>query len=90
MRKEKDVLVLRAVAAEIKARRAGLQISQEELAHRAGIHRSFVAKLETANTQPSLSVLFRIAEALDASVVEVVGGIMRRHQKEVHHKRRAS
>lgn len=90
MRKAQDLPVLRAAAAEIKARRTGLKISQEELAHRANVHRSFVARLEVAGTQPSLAVLFRLAEALEAEAVDLVGGIAVRYRKELRQTRRAS
>lgn len=90
MRKAQDLPVLRAAAAEIKARRASLKISQEELAHRADVHRSFVARLEVAETQPSLAVLFRLAEALEAEAVDLVGAIAIRYSKEQKQARRAS
>ena len=53
MRKVQDLPVLLAAATAIKARRTEINISQEELAHRADVHRSFVARLELAETQPS-------------------------------------
>jgi predicted transcriptional regulator len=90
MRKAQDLPVLRAAAAEIKARRASLKISQEELAHRADVHRSFVARLEVAETQPSLANLFRLAEALEAEVVDLVAAIAVRHRKELKQVRRTS
>lgn len=90
MRKAQDAPVFRAAAAEIKARRSKLQISQEELAHRAGVHRSFIARLEVAQTQPSLAVLMRISEGLEADVVDVVAGIAARYQKEVRGNRRVT
>lgn len=83
MRKAKDMPVLRAASAEIKARRLHLNISQEELAHRAEVHRSFVARLETAQTQPTLAVLFRLASALEADVSEFVNAIGKRYQTEL-------
>lgn len=83
MRKPHDLPVLLAVAAEIKARRASLGISQEELAHRAGVHRSFVARLEVAETQPSTAVLFRLSEALEVDPVELVRGIANRYATEI-------
>jgi transcriptional regulator with XRE-family HTH domain len=82
MRKTQDAPVFRAAAAEIKARRGQLNISQEELAHRAGVHRSFVARLEVAETQPSLAVLFRLADALGADVGEMTSSIARRTRQE--------
>jgi len=82
MRKAQDERVVKAAAAEIKARRGRVAISQEELAHRADIHRSFVARLEVAQTQPSLSVLIRIAQALETDPAELVRAIMKRSKHE--------
>jgi len=82
MRKAQDLPLFRAMAGEIKARRAALQISQEELAHRAEVHRSFIARLEVAETQPSLAALFRLAHGLEADVVDLVSGIKRRYARE--------
>jgi transcriptional regulator with XRE-family HTH domain len=82
MRKPQDLPLFRAAAAEIKARRADLQISQEELAHRAGLNRSFIGKLEVASTQPSMSGLFKLAIALEVDVAELVGRIAVRLARE--------
>jgi len=82
MRKTQDEAVVRAVAAEIKARRMQLNISQEEFAHRADVHRSFVARLELGQTQPSLAVLFRLVDALSADITEVTTAIARRAMTE--------
>lgn len=90
MRKAQDFPVLRAAATEIKARRTSLKISQEELAHRAEVHRSFVARLEVAETQPSLAVLFRLAEALEVEADDLVGSIAVRYRKELRQARRAN
>lgn len=89
MRKPQDFPVLLAAAAEIKSRRASIKISQEELAHRAGVHRSFVARLELAETQPSLAVLFRLADGLEVDVVELVRAMTLRYRREVGRSRRA-
>jgi predicted transcriptional regulator len=48
---------MEAFAAELKARRSGLKLSQEELAHRAEVNRTYIAKLELARNQPTLCVL---------------------------------
>lgn len=90
MRKAQDLPVLRAAAGEIKSRRAGLKISQEELAHRAGVHRSFVARLELAETQPSLAVFFRLADGLEVDVVELMQAVTLRYRKEVGRSRRSA
>ncbi|PND37947.1 XRE family transcriptional regulator [Paucibacter aquatile] len=82
MRKAQDEQVLKAAAAEIKARRGRIAISQEELAHRADVHRSFIARLEVAQTQPSLAVLIRIAEALETDAADMVRSIVERSRNE--------
>ena len=90
MRKPQDLPVLLAAAAEIKSRRASIKISQEELAHRAGVHRSFVARLELAETQPSLAVLFRLADGLEVDIVELMQAVALRYRREVGRSRRAA
>ena len=82
MRKAQDARVIKAAAVEIKARRGRLDISQEELAHRADVHRSFVAKLEVGKSQPSLAVLVRIADALEVDAAELVGSVVKRSKRE--------
>jgi transcriptional regulator with XRE-family HTH domain len=85
MRKAQDEQVLKAAAAEIKSRRASIHINQEELAHRADVHRSFVARVEVAETQPSLAVLLRLADALEVDASELVKGITERLKRERSH-----
>ncbi|KGH16419.1 hypothetical protein P608_06465 [Comamonas thiooxydans] len=70
-----DLNFRQAVAAEVKARRGLIGISQEELAFRAGVHRTFIAKLEIASTQPSLSITFQLAEALAVSPEDLVKAV---------------
>ena len=82
MKKPPNESLLKALAAEIKSLRTGLGVSQEELAHRAGLNRTFVGKLEVAQTQPSLTVLFQLAHALEVDAVELVANITKRTKKE--------
>jgi len=82
MRKSQNTSVLRAFAAEIKHKRGLLGINQEELAFRASVHRSFIARVEVAETQPSLSVLFDLANALDCNPSDLVKGVEVRLEKE--------
>lgn len=64
MHASRNTELMSAFAIEMKARRNILGISQEELAHRADVDRTFVARIETAQNQPTLSVLFRLCEGL--------------------------
>ena len=59
----RDEALIAAFADELRSRRAALRLSQEELAHRAGINRTYIAKLELARNQPTLTVLLRVAES---------------------------
>lgn len=67
MRSVQNPALLKALAAEIKARRGQLQISQDELAYRSGISRTFIGKMEIAENQPSLTALYKLAEGLQVA-----------------------
>ena len=82
MKKSPNENLLKALAAEIKSLRTGLGVSQEELAHRAGLNRTFIGRLEVAQTQPSLTVLFQLASALEVGAAELVENITKRTKKE--------
>ena len=52
----------------IKSRRSALGISQEELAARAGLHRTYVSDLERGARNPSLESVQKLASALELSL----------------------
>ena len=52
----------------IRTQRSLLGISQEELAHRAGLHRTYVSDLERGARNPSLESIEKLARALQLSV----------------------
>jgi CheY-like chemotaxis protein/DNA-binding XRE family transcriptional regulator len=52
----------------IKTQRASLGISQEELAHRAGLHRTYISDLERGARNPSIESIEKLAGALQVSV----------------------
>lgn len=83
MRSNQDPALLRAFAAELKARRAALNISQEGLAHASEVNRTFVAKLELATTSPSLTSIFRLANGLQIAPWELVLSLQERYEKEL-------
>ena len=82
MRTTQDPELMRAFAAEVKARRGELGISQEELAHRAGVNRTFVAKLELAQNQPTLTVLLKLAGGLGVELPELLQVTLKRYKTE--------
>ncbi len=83
MKKPRNESLLKALATEIKSLRTGLGVSQEEIAHRAGLNRTFVGKIEVAQTQPSFTVLIQLADALEVDAVELVANIIKRTKKEL-------
>ncbi|NEA32140.1 helix-turn-helix domain-containing protein [Streptomyces sp. SID13031] len=55
--------------ATIKAERTRLALSQHELARRAGVSRSWLAKLEAGHRGAEFEQILRLLEALDLSLV---------------------
>lgn len=52
----------------IKSQRSALGISQEELAYRAGLHRTYISDVERGARNPSLESVEKLAQALELSV----------------------
>jgi transcriptional regulator with XRE-family HTH domain len=47
-------------------------LSQEELAHRANIHHTYVSQLERGLKSPTMTILNRIATALGTTASEII------------------
>ena len=61
----------------IRRRREAKGISQEDLAFRAGLHRTYVSLLERGQRNPSLVVMSKLAGALDTTMTSLVRGVER-------------
>jgi transcriptional regulator with XRE-family HTH domain len=83
MRSTQDPALLKAFAAELKARRAVLGLNQEELGFASGLNRTFIAKLETAGTSPSLTSLVFLCKGLAVEPSEFMHSLMQRYKKEL-------
>lgn len=59
------------LGAELRRRRLDLGLSQEELAERAALHRTYVSDVEAGKRNLSLASIQRLTEALGASVSAV-------------------
>nr|CBA30125.1 hypothetical protein Csp_C21980 [Curvibacter putative symbiont of Hydra magnipapillata] len=90
MRTEQDQAFMKAYAAEVKARRAELKISQDELAARAEVNRTYIGKIELAQNQPTLVVALRIAGGLETGLPEMMASVMQRYGKELRGLRRSA
>ena len=60
------------LAANLRTRRRGQGLSQEELAHRAGIDRTYVSALERGVYGATIDIVERLARALDAQPWELL------------------
>ena len=55
----------------VKARREDLNLTQEDLAHKAGIHRTYLSDIERGSRNVALINIERLAEALSLSLSEL-------------------
>jgi transcriptional regulator with XRE-family HTH domain len=59
----------------IKAARAEMGLTQEEVAHRARMQTAVYSRIERAEVDPRLSSIVRIAEALDVRLTLLVDDV---------------
>lgn len=59
----------------LRAARQGLGISQEELAERASLHRTYVSQLERGLKSPTLDVLIGLAHGLAITPLNLVSRV---------------
>ena len=62
---------------EVARLRRRVGISQEELGFRAEVHRTYISQLERGLKSPTLTVILRLARALDASASKLVAVVER-------------
>lgn len=73
MKKDRHALLLDLLAANVRALRVEKSFSQEELADRAELDRTYISQLERAKCNPSLLVLSKVAQSLGVNVVDLLG-----------------
>ncbi|MER2555759.1 MAG: helix-turn-helix transcriptional regulator [Thauera sp.] len=61
-----------AFGAAVREARTAQGVAQETLAHRAGIERSHMGKIERGEHMPTLALIIRIARALGCSATELM------------------
>lgn len=57
----------------IKARRIEYNLTQQDLANRAGVNRSLISFIEDGTKVPSVAVLIKLAKALNVSTDWLLG-----------------
>ena len=70
--------VLRSLGEEVRERRLKLELSQEALAHLAGIHTNVVGRLERGSYNPTVLTLLSIALKLNTSLEALFAGAAKR------------
>jgi len=61
----------RAFGGRVKELRAARQWSQEDFAHRANLDRTYVSGIERGRRNPTLDVIYRLADTLGVDVAEL-------------------
>lgn len=55
----------------VAGRRKAIGISQEELAFRCGVHRTYIGAIERGEKSPTLNTVKKIADGLGLSIIEL-------------------
>jgi transcriptional regulator with XRE-family HTH domain len=66
--------LIRTFARNLKRLRLAAGLSQEDLALRAGLHRTYVGSAERGERNVSLKAIERLAAALDVAPAELLSG----------------
>jgi transcriptional regulator with XRE-family HTH domain len=63
--------VCKILGGNVKALRQALAISQEELAFRAELDRTYISQIERGVSNPSIFVLLKVANVLDVELIDL-------------------
>lgn len=72
MDKEEEFIVLHSFSERVKYFREQLGLSQEKLAEKAHLHRTYMGSLERAQKIPSLLTIVKLAKALNVEISELI------------------
>ncbi|MFA5539573.1 MAG: helix-turn-helix transcriptional regulator [Gemmobacter sp.] len=73
--------LLTTLAQVVRERRRALGLTQEELAHRAGLSMRYVSLLETCKHQPTLATIRGLSEGLEMSMTDLIGAVEARSRQ---------
>jgi transcriptional regulator with XRE-family HTH domain len=72
----REVAILEAFGNNVATRRRELGLSQEGLAERAGLHRTYVGSVERGERNPALKSIVKIALALGVDPGDLLKGVL--------------
>jgi transcriptional regulator with XRE-family HTH domain len=58
------ILIKKELILELRQERRIKEISQEDIANMAGVHRNYIGKIERMEHEPTIGVVIKIAQAL--------------------------
>lgn len=77
-----DDALLNAFSIVLRRLRLARGLSQEELAHRAGVSMRYISLLEGRRHQPTLATINGLCRGLDLSMTELIGNVEQALHKE--------
>jgi transcriptional regulator with XRE-family HTH domain len=72
--KEKDKRFLKSLGAKVRRARFEKDFSQEELAYRAGLDRTYITGIEKGERNISVITLNKLADALSININQLLNG----------------
>lgn len=67
--------ILEKFGQKVREERLKQGLSQEELAARAGVHRTYIGMIERAEKNITLSNIYKVAQALKISISDLTKGL---------------
>ncbi len=80
--------LLKALAVELRSRRAEIGVTQDELASDADVTRTYIGRLELGANQPSIAVFIQLAEGLRVEPEVMFESLMARYRQELRNETR--
>ncbi len=81
---ERKSSIKRLFGYAVRKRRTELKLSQEKLAERCGLHRTYVADVERGTRNVSLENIEKLANALETNISDLFAGIRDTSQPSHH------
>ncbi|MBW7942533.1 MAG: helix-turn-helix transcriptional regulator [Candidatus Kuenenia stuttgartiensis] len=67
--------ILQKFGQKVREERIKHGLSQEELAARAGVHRTYIGMIERAEKNITLTNIYKVAQALELSISDLTKGL---------------
>ena len=68
----KQKKILEVIGKKLKKAREGVNLSQEKLAEKTKLHRTYIGMVERGERNPTIGTLYRIVKALETTSQEIL------------------